>query len=69
MMIDKMRIKSGRKQLYGTQCDYNEKGDAIVLNLYKSKSVDKRRKQMSLPPLSEYLQMMTEIHQQMNQKK
>ncbi len=69
LMIDKMRIKSGRKQLYGTQCDYDEQGNAIIKNLFKPKAVDKRRKNMGLTPLSEYLKMMTEVHQQMNQKK
>lgn len=67
MLIDKMRIKSGRNQIYGTQCTYTA-SEAIAADLEKPASVDKRRKKMGLPPLKEYLDMMTEFHKKMNEK-
>ena len=69
LMIDKMKIKSGKKQPYGTQCDYTKEGEAIAINLYRPGTIDKRRAKMGLSPLKTYLKMMTEIHRQMNEKK
>ena len=69
LMIDKMKIKSGKKQPYGTQCDYTKEGEAIAINLFKPGTIDNRRAKMGLSPLKTYLKMMTEIHRQMNEKK
>jgi len=69
MMIDKMRINSNRQQLYGSQLGYDSTGTAFAVNLYKLKGVDKRRKKMGLPPLQEYLEMVTSLHREMNKKK
>jgi hypothetical protein len=68
LMIDKMQIASGKKQHFGTQCDYDEQGNAIAKNLFKPKYVDKRRSKMGLQPLKDYLKMMTELHLQMNKR-
>jgi hypothetical protein len=69
MIIDKMKIKSGQKQIYGTQCDYTDKGEAIATNLYRPATVDRRRKEMGLSSLKNYLQIMTDLHRQMNERK
>jgi hypothetical protein len=69
MMIDKMRINSDRQQLYGSQLTYDSAGHAMPVNLYKPRKVDKRRKKMKMNPIAEYLQMATELHQQMNKVK
>ncbi len=69
MMIDKMKIKSGQKQIYGTQCDYTDKGEAIAANLRRPATVDQRRKKMGLSLLKDYLQNMTDLHKKMNERK
>jgi hypothetical protein len=68
LLTDKMLIKTGEKQLYGSQCDYDSEGNAIAKNVADLKNVDKRRKEMGLNPLKEYLAFMTDLHQQMNKK-
>lgn len=69
MMIDKMKIKSGQKQIYGTQLDYTDKGEAIATNLRRPATVDQRRKKMGLSILKDYLQNMTDLHKKMNERK
>ncbi len=53
-LVDRIAINEGRKQLYGTQIIMGESGTKLkpcqdILNL------DKRRKQVGLPPIKEYL--------------
>ncbi|RZK15419.1 MAG: hypothetical protein EOO43_15130 [Flavobacterium sp.] len=67
LLTDKMLIKTGKKQIYGTQCDYVN-GIAIANNIAHPENVDQRRKEMGLEPLKDYLAFMTSLHQQMNKK-
>lgn len=67
LLTDKMLLKSGQKQIFGTQCTYKN-GVAIAQPIANEKNVDKRRKKAGLTPLATYLSMMTELHQQMNKK-
>lgn len=69
MMIDKMRIKSGKKQIYGTQCSYTSSGEAVAVELQRPLTVNRRRKKMGLSSLDGYLKMMTELHKEMNRQK
>lgn len=58
MFIDKMRVISGKPQLYGTQFKIKEaKGIKTieVFPLENEASIDKIRSELGLPPLSEYL--------------
>jgi hypothetical protein len=53
---DRVALKQGKKQIYGTQIGTNnERGKAYVLPIIDPESVDKRRKEVGLPPLSEYV--------------
>ena len=65
-LSDRVNLAKGREQLYGSQVDYDDKGNAVPRNLYKSAKVDNRRRQFGLEPLKDYLKMMTELHKSMN---
>lgn len=67
LLYDRVKVNSGDKQLFGTQVDYNENGQAKPkIGLKDTFKVDKLRKQYNLDPLKEYLNHMTEMHFQMN---
>lgn len=56
-LVDRVRIYEGKNQLYGTQfTSIEDKKDIYRLHkVYNSKEVDKRRKEMGLEPLKEYI--------------
>ncbi|MFN3996495.1 DUF6624 domain-containing protein [Algoriphagus sp.] len=67
LLVDRVKINTGEKQIYGTQVSYNfETGQAYSGNLLDSLTVNERRKSIGLPPLEEYLNQMTEMHFEMN---
>ncbi len=69
LLVDRVKINSGEKQIYGTQITYNLKtGQAYCKNLADSLHVNKRRASIGLKPLEEYLNSMTEMHFEMNKK-
>lgn len=53
--IDKIRIHSGKPQLYGTQYRVDVNKNIEVLPLEDGNNIEKIRKEAGLPPLSEYL--------------
>jgi hypothetical protein len=53
-LIDRVRVNSGKPQIYGTQ--YKEENGKIVSKpIEDEKNVDKRRKSVGLQPLSVYI--------------
>jgi hypothetical protein len=60
-LVDRVRIYEGKNQLYGTQFTSIEgKKDTYRLHkIYNSKKVDKRRKEIGLEPLKEYLEQIS----------
>lgn len=54
ILLDDLSLSLGKKQLYGTQLWQDDKGP-FVLPLADPARVDELRKQIGLPPLSEYL--------------
>jgi hypothetical protein len=55
LLEDRVLMNEGKKQIYGTQLQTNDKG---VLELYPIEdegNVDKRRAEVGLPPLAEYV--------------
>lgn len=67
LLIDRVKLNTGKKQVYGTQVTYNMKtGQAYPRNLEDSLNVNKRRKSVGLEPIEEYLNGMTEMHFEMN---
>jgi hypothetical protein len=69
LLVDRVRINSGQKQVYGTQVAYNsETGQAYPNNLEDSLNVNERRKSVGLDPLENYLNDMTKMHFEMNKQ-
>jgi len=66
LLTDRVKINSGEKQIYGTQVTYNSLGQAYPKNLADSASVNKRRAEVGLEPIEEYLNLMTQMHFEMN---
>jgi hypothetical protein len=65
---DRVQINSGKEQLYGTQLDYDNNGNAIPKKLYDAKNVNKRRIAFNMETIEQYLLYTTEMHKQQNQK-
>lgn len=62
-LVDRVRVNSGRAQLYGTQMDFDTKtGRALPKLLESPADVDVRRAEAGLEPLSEYVNGMCETH-------
>ncbi len=56
MLEDRILIRNNKKQIYGSQVTKNEMGEFVVLPIEDEKNVDKRRMEVGLPPLFQYLQ-------------
>jgi hypothetical protein len=54
LLIDRIEVKAGRPQIYGTQLSLKD-GKLVLDPLSDSAGVDARRRQMGLGPLAEYL--------------
>ncbi|WP_310586204.1 DUF6624 domain-containing protein [Emticicia oligotrophica] len=56
LLEDRVALGEGRKQIYGSQIGRNEKTQAFyVLPLEDPDNVDKRRAEVGLPPMAEYV--------------
>ena len=67
-LTDRVAINTGHKQIYGTQLTYNtDSCQAIPKPLEDSLRVDERRKAIGLEPIETYLNMLSQLHFQMNQ--
>lgn len=58
-LIDRIRLREGGKQVYGTQIGMDEKGNAVAENLEDPAGVDARRAELGMPPLATYLKMIS----------
>ena len=69
LLVDRVNLNTGEKQIYGTQVTYNmENGQAYPLPLKDSLKVNERRKSIGLEPIEDYLNGMTQMHFEMNKK-
>jgi len=69
LLTDRVKINTGQKQIYGTQVTYiSEKCQAIPRPLEDSVNVNKRRAEIGLEPIEEYLNMMSQMHFEMNKE-
>ncbi|RLJ32662.1 hypothetical protein CLU97_2124 [Chryseobacterium sp. 7] len=56
LLIDRIEIREGRKQIYGSQIGINQNNKAYyVLPLIDPDNVDKRRTEVGLGPISDYI--------------
>lgn len=68
-LMDRVRINTGRGQLYGTQVDYEHSiGRAFPKTLESAEFVDERRSEVGLEPLFEYMNTMCEVYFMMNER-
>lgn len=69
LLVDRVKLNTGQKQVYGTQVDYNFKfAQAYPKKLADSINVNQRRKSVGLEPLEVYLNSMSEMHFDMNKE-
>ena len=66
LLTDRVKINKGEKQIYGTQVTYTIDGQAYPKPLLDSVNVNKKRAEVGLEPIEEYLNMMTLMHFEMN---
>lgn len=56
LLIDRIEIREGRKQIYGSQIGINQKDKTYyILPLTDPDNVDKRRTEVGLGPISDYV--------------
>ncbi len=53
LMIDRVNIREGKSQIYGTQFHKNESNEWVITNLREPEYVNKRRKKVGLPPIED----------------
>lgn len=61
-LTDRLLVAEGKKQIYGTQFT-TENGKLVPFPIENEADVDKRRKEVGLPPLSEYIKRLKKIYQ------
>jgi hypothetical protein len=55
LMEDRVALGEGKKQLYGTQVMTSQNGKSHVRPIEDPDNLDKRRKEIGLSPMSEYV--------------
>jgi hypothetical protein len=65
-LTDRVLLGQGKSQLFGSQLEYNQQGNALARNLAKPKTVNKRRSKYGMESLEAYLQKASDFHKQMN---
>lgn len=66
-LIDRVYLNTGRKQVYATQVTYNtDSCQALPKPTQDSSMINQHRKEMGLDPIEEYLNMMGNMHFEMN---
>jgi hypothetical protein len=59
LLFDRTQVNLGRKQRYGSQLDTDASGNPVVLPLEDPAHVDALRAELGLPPLKDYLDMIS----------
>jgi hypothetical protein len=65
LLLDRVLVREGKPQMYGTQAKPFEEwkdGQVAAMPIEDEANVDKRRAEVGLPPLSEYLKMMKQVY-------
>ena len=60
MLIDRLEVKAGRPQIYGTQLSHRE-GRWMLDPIGDSANVDERRRSLGMLPLKEYLRLVDSV--------
>lgn len=56
-LADRIRVNERRPQIYGTQLDWNDRGELVPQPIEAPAEVDKRRAEVGLVPLAEAVEM------------
>jgi hypothetical protein len=67
-LTDRVRVSEKKKQLYGTQLRFVD-GDYQPLPIEDEGNVDKRRKELGLSPLADYLKFSEQARKQWAKRK
>jgi hypothetical protein len=67
-LVDRVNINTGKEQVYGTQFDYNEFGQAYPKNISDTTGINARRISLGLTPMIERMNEMTLFHFQINEE-
>ncbi len=68
-LTDRINKNAGKKQVYGTQFEHNEKGVALFpKNLIDAKNVNKRRAKVGLNTIEDYISEYNEFIKKINEK-
>ncbi len=57
LLTDRVRMLEGRPQVYGTQFDWNEKGEFVPLPIEEPATVDMRRAAADLVPMAQAMEL------------
>jgi len=69
LLTDRYRLNTGKKQLYGTQVEFDQKTcRSVPKSLADSADVNRRRAEAGLGPLEEYLNRMTKLNFRINKE-
>ena len=60
MLEDRIRVREGRNQLYGSNIEPGPEGECAVTPIDDPETVDERRQAVGLPPMDEYLRQIEE---------
>jgi hypothetical protein len=55
LLIDRVNLREGKEQIYGSQIYRNEDGSFYVKDLQEPESVNQRRKEVGLGPIEDYV--------------
>ncbi len=61
LLTDRVRVGEGKAQLYGSQAKIVD-GKIVVDPIEDEANVDKRRAELDLPPMAEYIKMLKEMY-------
>ncbi len=61
LLTDRVFVREGKKQLYGSQARIAD-GKLVVNPIEDEANVDKRRAELGLPPMAEYVKMLEEMY-------
>ncbi|MCD6366267.1 MAG: hypothetical protein J7L46_01865, partial [Bacteroidales bacterium] len=63
LMIDRINLKEGKNQIYGSQCTYDTINKKFYIDSVEDiKNLNKRREQVGLQPIEEYLKSLNTMY-------
>jgi hypothetical protein len=70
-LTDRLLVAEGKKQIYGTQfdpCEHSKNDPDTPCAIEDPDNVDQRRKEMGLPPMSDYIKLMRQVRSKSRMK-